>query len=67
MKIEFGTGGWRVPQEEFTTENIYRVVNAVGLYINNEYNKSNANIIIGYDNRNNSFKAAIEAFNILYD
>ena len=67
MKIEFGTGGWRIPQEEFTTENIYRVVNAVGLYINNEYNKSNANIIIGYDNRNNSFKAAIEAFNILYD
>ena len=69
MVIRFGTGGWRVPQEDFTPENIYKVVNGIGAYIIDKYtwcfNKKAIQVVIGYDNRDNSLRAAIEAFNIL--
>ena len=51
-KIKFGTDGWRaVVGEDFTEENVVRVVKAAGKYIYDNFGGEKL-VIIGYDPRN---------------
>ncbi len=58
QKIKFGTGGWRaVIGEDFTQENVRRVAAGI-LELMREENKTDKPVIIGYDRRFLSDKAA---------
>ena len=51
-KIKFGTDGWRaVVGEDFTEDNVVRVVKAAGKYIYDNFGGEKL-VIIGYDPRN---------------
>lgn len=57
--IKFGTGGWRaVIGDDFTRENIQKVVAGV-IEMMKEEGKTEKPVIIGYDRRFLSFKAAV--------
>ena len=50
LKIKFGTDGWRaIIAQEYTTENVARVTQAVCTWLNN--NTDNPTIVIGHDCR----------------
>lgn len=50
--IKFGTDGWRaIVGEDFTSENVTLVTNAIAKYVNDNFGL-NKKIIIGYDPRN---------------
>lgn len=52
MAIRFGTSGWRaIIADEFTFDNVRRVVNAIANHIKEQENVSNAKIIVGFDTR----------------
>ena len=52
MEIRFGTSGWRaVIAEDFTFENVKRVVGSICRYLKTEEGNSGNTIIIGHDSR----------------
>lgn len=52
MAIRFGTSGWRaIIADEFTFDNVRRVVKAVATYITEQENTPNAKFIVGFDTR----------------
>jgi phosphoglucomutase len=52
MAIRFGTSGWRaIIADEFTFDNVRRVVKAVAAHITEQGNTPNAKIIVGFDTR----------------
>ncbi|MFH1777258.1 MAG: phosphoglucomutase/phosphomannomutase family protein [Candidatus Omnitrophota bacterium] len=58
MAIKFGTSGWRaVIAEEFTFENVARVISAIGKYVKAQKKEKNQaenirpKIVVGYDTR----------------
>src|SRR5258707_11311346 len=67
-KIKFGTSGWRaVIAEEFTFDNVRKVVEAIARHVNSSTPKSVAepSLIVGYDTRFLSEKFAVIAAEIL--
>ena len=63
-KIKFGTDGWRaVINEDFTSQNVQLVAQAFVKYLK-EANLADLGIAIGYDNRLNSEKFALDAAEI---
>ena len=52
MAIRFGTSGWRaIIADEFTFDNVRRVVKAIANHIKEQENAPNAKIIVGCDTR----------------
>lgn len=52
MDIRFGTSGWRaVIADEFTFENVRKVVNAICSYLKTQAGHEGGTIIVGYDSR----------------
>jgi phosphomannomutase len=50
QKIKFGTDGWRaIIADDFTVENVARVTQATGVWLNNKYEKPS--VVIGHDCR----------------
>ena len=65
MKIKFGTDGWRaIMAEDFTFENVEKVVQAVALYVKT-LPKCKNGVVIGYDNRFLSEKFAARCAEVL--
>jgi phosphomannomutase len=50
QKIKFGTDGWRaIIAEDFTVENVARVAQATGVWLNKKYDKPS--VVVGHDCR----------------
>jgi phosphomannomutase len=50
QKIKFGTDGWRaIIADDFTVENVARVTQATGVWLNKKYEKPS--VVIGHDCR----------------
>lgn len=63
--IKFGTDGWRaVIGEDFNSQNVEIVTNAIGRYIVDEFGL-NKKILIGYDPRNGAKQFATESADML--
>lgn len=63
--IKFGTDGWRaIVGEDFSSENVEIVTNAIGKYIFDNFS-INKKIIIGYDPRNMAKEFATQCANTL--
>lgn len=63
-EIKFGTDGWRaVVGEDFITNNVITLTNAIGQYIINTYGKKE--ILIGYDPRNMAYEFASTTAHLL--
>jgi len=63
--IKFGTDGWRaVVGEDFTSENVAIVTNAIGTYVFEEFG-IDKKILIGYDPRNMAKEFASQCANLL--
>ena len=59
--IQFGTDGWRTPLDNFTDENIAKVIQAFC----DAYKEEKALVIVGYDRRLKSKEAAEKVSEIL--
>ena len=65
--IIFGTDGWRaIVGEDFNSENVETVTNAIGKYVFENFNLDKK-IIIGYDPRNMATEFAQQCANLLSD
>ena len=63
--IKFGTDGWRaIVGEDFTSENVAIVTNAIGTYVFEEFG-IDKKILIGYDPRNMAKEFALQCANLL--
>lgn len=63
--IKFGTDGWRaIVGEDFTSENVEIVTNAIGKYIFDEFG-GDKKILIGFDPRNMAKEFAHQCANLL--
>ena len=50
QSIKFGTDGWRaIIAQEFTVENVARVTEATGIWLNERFEK--ASVVVGHDCR----------------
>ncbi|HNS05696.1 MAG TPA: hypothetical protein PKH53_06800 [Candidatus Saccharicenans sp.] len=64
--IRFGTSGWRaVMGEEFTFNNVRRVVQAIANYLKQKFAGQNISLVVGYDTRFLSERFAQEAASLL--
>lgn len=63
--IKFGTDGWRaIVGEDFNSENVEIVTNAIGKYVFETFG-INKKILIGYDPRNKAEEFALKCANLL--
>jgi len=63
--IKFGTDGWRaIIGEDFTSENVEIVTNAIGKYVSDNFSIAKK-IIVGYDPRNMAREFAQQCANLL--
>ena len=64
--IKFGTDGWRaIVGEDFTTENVGIVTNAIGKYVFDNFG-IDKKILIGYDPRNKAHEFSLQCAKLLY-
>ena len=65
QSIKFGTDGWRaIIADDFTFDNVRRVTAAIAAYVNKHENPTHG-VIVGYDTRFASSRAALVAAEVL--
>ncbi len=69
VDIKFGTGGWRVPKEDFNEENIAKLLIGIEKYLKEEYTSaiSLPLIVVGFDCRAQSKEVASYILSVLRD